>query len=705
MELYYYFKNYVKDKYFDELKAMPPAMREATIFKHICSLTPICIKDGDLIGGRYAVAEKNEDYSYNEHSFDFIDSLTEEEKAKKAEFLNKFRIDARFDKGHFCADYEKIIRYGLKFYEKRVRDELALSGIGEEKRRYLHAMLISIDAARIYAERIASLAEETYQNSGEPRLLKIRDAYRKIPYEPADNIYEAICAVWAMHSLLPMSDDSWASISLGRVDSYLYPYYKKSIKMGESRESVKEYLKNLFMLLNSYGDGACTLNVGGLTPDGSDAANELTYLLIEVEKEIRLPSPILAVRLHDNTPTEILDEVIDEKLFTIGQPTFYGEIPCRRALFDRGVPECDASRFTANSCMGLYMCGEEIASMWGCIFNMHLPLELAVNDGAPIFHDLPIGVSKCKKNIDSLDALFEEYEKYLGELLGFFFKINRKNAENRAQISPNPFLSLLTDGCIERGLDRAVGAKYNTETVETMALVNTANAISAIDTLVFREGKYTVTEIINAAKADFYGFEEIRRDIKKCEKYGTNSSYADGIVRKLCEMTSRICKEHSRDNVYFLPSLHTLDFNVRFGDRLYTTLDGRLRGEPVAKNAGPTNETRTSDPTSLVISATSIRQELFSGGQPIDLYFDRSMLSTKESRKKIESLIKTYFKLGGLQLQVNSVDTALLKKAYNDPESYPNLIVRIGGYSRRFCELDKKSQKEFIERFEKEGKV
>ena len=236
-----------------------------------------------------------------------------------------------------------------------------------------------------------------------------------------------------------------------------------------------------------------------------------------------------------------------------------------------------------------------------------------------------------------------------------------------------------------------------------MALVNTANAIAAIDTLVFREKKDTLTEIVHAARANYAGCENLRADIKRCEKYGAGSRYADRLVLKLCEITSKICKTHSKDNVLFLPSLHTLDYNVKFGEKLYATLDARLAGEPVAKNAGPTNEARTSDPTSLIISAGSIHQELFSGGQPIDLYFDTWMLDSEDSRRKIATLIKTYFKLGGLQLQVNSIDVKLLEAAYEHPEGYPELVVRIGGYSLKFTELDKAAQREFIERFKKES--
>ena len=430
--------------------------------------------------------------------------------------------------------------------------------------------------------------------------------------------------------------------------------------------------------------------------------NDLSLLLIEVEKEMLTASPIFVMRVGDSTPDEIIDLLIDEKLFSIGQPTFYGEEPCRKALHERGVPDEDAVGFSVNSCMGLFMSGEEFASMWGCVFNMHLPLELALT-GNGIFKSIPYTSHVEHKTPANLEELFELYEKYMTELFDICAMINRKNAENAASNNPDPLLSAMTEGCVSRGKDRAIGCKYNTETIETIALVNTANAIAAIDTLVFRERKYTLDEYINAVKTQFENSPQILHDIKECEKYGTASEYADSIARRLVHIASRICKAKSNDNVYFLPSLHTIGHNAVFGSGLDPTLDGRPAGAPVAKNAGPADEQRGRDHTGTIISAAALDQRLLTGGQPIDLYFDKKMLSDTESRAKIRALIKTYFKLGGLQFQVNSVDVNLLQNAYDAPEKHQHVIIRYGGYSGKFVDLKRNMQIEFIERFKKEN--
>lgn len=701
--MYYTFFDYIKNKYFEELSVVSPPIRSAIIFKRTCEEIPLFIADTDVIAGRYGTDDAKSYEIVENKNFPIINDYSAEELNVLQALSKKFCISFSFDRGHLCIDYGSIIKNGLKSYEQEIQQELSKADISKEKDITLQAMLVALDGVKIYVRRFSELVAGRYATSGELRFLKMQTALSKVPYEPCESFYEAITAIWILHCLVPISDNCWSSISLGRVDQYLYPFYKKSLADGVSREEMKAVLKNLFELLNCYGDGACALNVSGVDENGKDMTNDLSRLFLEVEKEYKGTSPIFVVRINPNTPNEFLDECIDLSLFSIGQPTFYGEIPCRNALIERGVPEREAINFTVNSCMGLYMSGQEIASMWGCKFNMHLPLEFAVNQGRGLQGKCPFDLDVVTKTPENLDELLTLYKTYLEKILLTAFYFCRRNRNICASNLPNPFISALTRGCVENGLDRAIGAKYNTETIETMALANTANAICAIDTLVFKEKKYTLKQYVSATQESYRNDLELLADIKACEKYGTNSKYANDIAAKLCEMVSEICKKNSEGNDYFIPSLHTLDSNIWFGMDLYTTLDGRLKGEPVAKNAGPTTDVRTTDVTNVFLAAATLPQHSFSGGQPIDVYFAPSVLKTKEKRDKIKALLKTYFSLGGLQVQVNSVDVAMLEKAYDNPEEYSDLIVRIGGYSMRFTWLYKHIQREFIERFKKEN--
>jgi len=707
--MFYEFYDYFKNKYFNSLKNLPPVMREAELFFITLKEIPISIKESDLLAGRYGIDSYNSQYSFDTNqNFEYFDAFSPTQRFEAEELIKRFGTNNIADRrGHTCIDYGNIIHNGLIFYKEKIEKELNKDN-RDEKKLMLKAMLRSLEAVNSFASRFSSLADsmaKTCENENRrSELFRIKEAMLRVPMYPARDFYEALSSVWLMHACIPLSEHAWWSISLGRMDQFLYPFYLQSLEDGMTKDEIKAYLKNFFIYLNIYGDEACALNIGGLSKDGNDETNDLSRLLIEIEKEVALASPIFVARIHPETPEDLIDDLIDLKLFRIGQPTFYGELNCRKVLMNRGFSEEDAKDFAISSCMGITRPGEEIAHMWGSIFNAHLPLELAVNNGNPLFHPLPFHLKGTdgRKTPQNLEELFEEYSFYMRKLFEISFQQNRLHAKNFEVNLPNPLLSALTNGCIEKGVDRALGAKYNTETVETIALINTGNAICAINTLVFEQKKYTLKNYIEATKADFVGYKQLHNDILSCEKYGTNSQKADSICRRLCEIAAFHCKELSSNNVYYLPSLHTITVNVTFGESLYTTLDGRMKGTPVNKNAGPTNEVRQHTPTNLILSAASIKQELFTGGQPIDIYFDEKHFETKERRNNIKALIKTYFELGGLQFNVNSIDIAKLEEAHKNPSAHPELIVRLGGYSTHFMNIEPAVREEFLERFKKE---
>lgn len=411
-----------------------------------------------------------------------------------------------------------------------------------------------------------------------------------------------------------------------------------------------------------------------------------------------MPAPILGVRVDKNTPEKIWNSLIDEKLFSMGQPTFYGEKSCINALAEKGLTLEEAEHFSNNSCMGISIPGNEFNSMWGCVFSVSSALETAMNCGKKLnSEDILVPGVTAPHNIDEL---FENFEKCARRLLEICVKSYEKRAEISERTLPDPFVSLLTPGCIEKHCDRISGSKYHNVTFECMGMINVSDGIYAIDRLVFKDKKYTISEINTAVRNDFSGFEKLQKDIKSCAKFGENSE-ADEYAVKVAQILQKLIREFDHDNLYYSPSLHTLDSNVGYGASYGAGYDGRYAGEPFAKNAGASNAVRKSDPTSMILSSSKLPQYKFFGGQPIDVNFGIDMV--RNHKKEIRTLIDIYLERGGLQFQVNSVSSKLLRDAMDNPEKYPNLVVRIGGYSIYFRNISKESQKEFIERFEKEG--
>lgn len=676
-------EKYIRKNNYTFLNKCTPTERFSEKFRLETESVKIKINpDDEIIGWFYFDKKCNEDVVFDDEKLSY-----ETQCIIKAP--EQFKIRTVADRGHTLADYESILKNGLVSYEQRIEKELNKN----PKNEYLLAMKSSLNSVYNFLKRIEDAVNQKILTSDEcekTQLISLKKIIKKVPFYPAESFREAVQSVWIIHFLIPLAENSWSSISLGRFDKYMYPFYKNSLDNGMTKKDAKKILYNFYKLLNSYADGACLLNIG-------PSYNELSELIIECQKEFEMPSPILGARIDETTPDYIWNQLIDEKLFSMGQPTFYGEKSCINALTEKGLPYTEAKLFSNNSCMGIGMAGNEFNSMWGCIFSVHSSLEMAVDCGRlSNGNTIIVPEIKAPNNVDELFNNFEICAKYL---LDICVKAYEKQAEISEKIFPDPFVSLLTHGCIEKHCDRISGAKYHNVSFECMGMVNASDGIYAIDKLVFRDRKYKLKEINRAVKNNFINYENIRNDIMKCSKFGENSE-ADVYAIRVAEILQKLIRNYNHDNLYYSPTLHTLDYNVKYGAKYGSGYDGRLAGKPFAKNAGSSNDARQSDPTSMILSSSSLPQHKFYGGQPIDVNF--GIDTVRNHKSKIKTLINVYMERGGLQFQVNSVSSKLLRDATKNPDKYPNLIVRIGGYSIYFNNISEKSKKEFIERFEKE---
>ncbi len=330
--------------------------------------------------------------------------------------------------------------------------------IDEYGKVYLEAMLKSVEAVKSFTARYLNIAEEKLAACGggkrKAELERMVKALRTVPYQPAEDLYQALQSMWIIHTAVPAAERSWASISLGRMDMFLLPFYQKWLEDGNTKEEAVDLIVAFFKLLDSYGDGSCALNFG---PD----FNDLTQTILEAEKKAMYRSPIIDVRMREDTPDEIYDQYIDRDLFYIGQPTFYGEDINVKAMEYRGMSERDGH--SINSCMGMVVVGKEIADMWGCCVNMNIPLELAVNRGKPLLGEFPEMLQKYIDGIpvrepDSIEAVKKSYVEYMQGIMAYVADQNKEKAAWMAMNRPNPLLSLMLDDCIEFGRDRAHSA-------------------------------------------------------------------------------------------------------------------------------------------------------------------------------------------------------------------------------------------------------
>ena len=351
--------------------------------------------------------------------------------------------------------------------------------------------------------------------------------------------------------------------------------------------------------------------------------------------------------------------------------------------------------------MNIAIAGADATHGWGCMVNTHLPLELALNGGKPLVGNLDLPLkTEPKSSYNNIDEIYDQYKLYLRELLGIAMEWQYRNTKRMAETYPNPFIAVLTDDCIKRGKDRwNGGAKYHNLVMEMLGFANTADAFTAIDQLVFKEGRYTLEDFVRAAQANYEGYDNLYHDLLRCDKYGMNIERADSNAVRVMDIASDLCDELRCENRRYLPSMHTLWLDVAWALKRNAFFDGRRSGEPVNKNAGPTTLARRAGPTALVLSACRLDQIRCSGGQALDVHIGVRNLDTPAKQDKIGAFIKTYFAMGGLQMQVNGLSTETLQKAYDTPEAYPDLMVRIGGHSRYFNEFSNDMKLKFIERF------
>jgi formate C-acetyltransferase len=666
---------------------LAPAQREAECFAGTLERLPIFHNSGDLLAGDYGWrpeddARLHQQFPQAEPTAGNGQAMTPRQR------LNvEFHCFGGYSPAHTCIDYGKLLRLGV--------DGLLLEIETAGATPYRQAMATTLNGLVALSDRYAELLEQHQ----EPALAEI---CRRVPRRPASTFHEALQSIWFAHLAIPISEYNDASISLGRLDQYAYPYYCNSLEAGCPEIELERQLAALLDKLNRYGDAACNLNLGGLDAHDQDLCNPLTRMIIRVAKAKRQPSPILAARIHPNFPRDIFDSLIDPDLFAIGQPTFYGELPCREALRERGVAAADLPRWAASSCMAPVIEGAEVSNMWGGVITFLLPLELTVNNGQPFHKTLPVPLQTAPvSNFKSFDELFETFLSYLGDVTALSIAACREATRATEQERPNPFISALLDSCIKRGCDRlAGGVDYHTAIFECFGLVNAADALLTIKTLVFEQKVCSLAELVKAAKENFQGYEQLLRQIKDLPKYGAGEPEPDGFAARLADAFQRLVRAHSIPAHVCAPSFHTLGGHVSAGAKYGASLDGRLSGRPLAKNIGSTPRAATADLTARIRSATAIAQKTFFGGQALDLSVDASLVKSLSEKRKFQALLQTYFDLGGMQIQVNGLQAEKLRQAIDNPDEHQDLIVRIGGYSDYFNNLSLDARHDMARRFE-----
>lgn len=624
----------------------------------------------------------------------------------------------------------KIYRLGMNDLMKQVREEITkLDFLGDafafEKREELKAMEIAANALVKFAERYAmeleSLANEENDESRKSELLNMAAISRHVPADAPRTLHEALQYYWFVHLAVITELNPWDSFNPGRLDQHLLPFFRKDIQEGLiTRDTAVELLQNFWIKFNNHpappkvGVTAlesntytdfCLINLGGVKPDGSDAVNELTYILLDVIEEMRLLQPSSMVQVSKKNPENFIRRTLQITKTGFGQPSFFNTDAIIQELVRQGKQLEDARNGGASGCVEAGAFGTEAYILSG-YFNLVKVLELTLNNGFDKRTNKQAGMRTGDPELFiSFEELMNAFEQQLQYLTAVKMRGNNMIHRIFADFMPVPFLSLLIDDCITNGRDyNAGGARYNTTYIQGVGLGSLTDSLTAIKYHVFEKKTISMSGLLKALAADFENFEEFRKElVYHTPKYGNDDDYADDQARLVFRMFFDAVdgRPTSIGGIHRINMLPTTS-HVYFGSVIGALPDGRKAKQPLSEGISPFQGADHKGPTAVLKSASKI-DHLLTGGTLLNQKFAPSFFEGDEAINKLTSLIRAYFRMDGHHIQFNVVSAETLKDAQKHPEKHRDLIVRVAGYSDYFNDLGEDLQNEIIRRTEHEG--
>ena len=648
-----------------------------------------------------------------------------------------FGMEGKLNSGdaHLAVDYGQLLETGLKGYEKRVidlKDHLDLC-VPEniDKYQFYKAVLIVIEAIKEFAHRFSILAQSMSEKASEQRkveLLEISRICQKVPYYPAQTFHEAIQSVWFIQLILQIESNGH-SLSYGRFDQYMYPYYKHDCQVHElSDEKALELLNNLWiktLTINKVRSQSHTFSsagspmyqnvtIGGQTRGKQDATNELSYLILKSVAQTRLPQPNLTVRYHKHIPKDFLDEAIEVMKLGTGMPAFNSDEIIIPSFIEKGVKEEDAYDYSAIGCVETAVPGKWGYRCTGMSY-MNFPriLLIAMNDGIDVTsHRRFVKGNGYFKDMKSFDELMLSVEQVIRELTRMSVIVENAIDLALEREVPDVLCSTLVQDCIGRGKTiKEGGAIYDFISGLQVGIANMADSLAAIKKLVFEEKKITQQQLSKALEDDFQSAEnqEIQYMlIHNAPKYGNDDDYVDQLIVQVYNYYIDEMKKYPNTRYGKGPiggiryaGTSSISANVGQGYSTMATPDGRHARTPLAEGCSPVHSMDKNGPTAVFKSVSKLPTHEITGGVLLNQKVTPQMLETKENTEKLELLIRTFFdRLKGYHVQYNVVSKETLIDAKKHPEKHRDLIVRVAGYSAFFHVLSTATQDDIIGRTE-----
>ena len=588
-----------------------------------------------------------------------------------------------------------------------------------DKIYFYKSIIDTTEGVMAYARRLSAYAAELAQKETNPKrkaeLQKISEINAKVPANKPSTFWEAIQAVWTIESLLVVEENQ-TGMSIGRVDQYMYPFYKADIESGRMNDFEAFELAGCMLIkmsemmwITSEGGSKffagyqpfVNMCVGGVTRDGRDATNDLTYLLMDAVRHVRIYQPSLAARIHNKSPYKYMKKIVDVVRSGMGFPACHFDDTHIKMMLAKGVSIEDARDYCLMGCVEPQKSGRLYQWTSTAYTQWPIAIELTLNHGVPLWYGKQVtpdfGDVSQYKTFEEFDRAVKEQIKYITKWTSVATVISQRVHRDMA---PKPLMSLMYEGCMENGRDvSAGGAMYNFGPgVVWSGLATYTDSMAAIKKLVFDDKKYTLAQLNEALKADFVGYEQVRKDCLDAPKYGNDDDYADYIASDIIYFTEM---EHRKfKTLYSVLSHGTLSIsnNTPFGQLTGASANGRKAWLPLSDGISPTQGADYKGPTAIIKSVSKLANDNMNIGMVHNFKLMAGLLDTAEGEEGIISLLRTASIFGNGEMQFNYLDNKNLIEAQKNPQMYRDLVVRVAGYSAFFVELCKDVQDEIISR-------
>jgi pyruvate formate-lyase/glycerol dehydratase family glycyl radical enzyme len=629
--------------------------------------------------------------------------------------------------GHILPDVEGWLEHGINGLRVKIqaaRQRLEVQS--PEKQIFYDAALIALQAAQELITRYADLARQMLTQTDNPErrqeLTRIVEVCTRIAGNPARDFWEALQAVWFLFVLLQIESNA-SSFSPGRFDQYMLPFLARDLESGKltlsEAQTLLEYLWlkfNEIVLLRSSSSAryfagfpiGFNIILGGQLADGSDATNFLSYLCLRAQADLGLTQPNLSIRIHKNSPQDFLMAASYVISKGSGMPQVFNDEVIIPGQMNRGIPQADALNYAVVGCVELSTPGKALGWSDASMFNLTRILELTLFGGQDPQTGQQIGLETPPLDeLISFEDLETAYDKQLAHFVPLMVKGCNLVDRIHAEILPSPFLSVVIQDCIDRGVDvTAGGARYNFSGVQGVQIANVADSLAVVKQVIFEEKWLSARELLTILRTNYTGQETLRqRLIHRVPKYGNDDDRVDQYARKWANRYSKLVAQHLtiRGGIY-QPGFYTVSAHVPMGANVGATPDGRLAGTPLADGGlSPSAGRDQKGPTAVLRSVGKINLRLASNGTLLNMKFLPSFFDGKRALEKFVTLLRGFCKLEIPHVQFNVVSAATLRKARENPDEYCHLVVRVAGYSAYFTELDQELQDEIIRRTEFEA--